>query len=77
MIRGIFSNLEFTVGYHTFAGFIGDQLFPIVREASKVLDGAAAYRSFFLINGLKEEKIGRQYWTVNGYAPERKIFFTS
>ena len=38
MIRGIFSNLEFTVDYHTFAGFIGDQLFPIVREASKVLE---------------------------------------
>ena len=37
MIRGIFSNLEFTVAYHTFADFIGDQLFPVVGEATRLL----------------------------------------
>ena len=63
MIRGIFSNLECTVGYHTSAGFTGDQLFPVVWEATRVLesigfkdrnwvcDGAAPNRRFFLING--------------------------
>ena len=77
------------VGYHVSAGFTGDQLFPVVWEAIWVLesigfkvcnwvcDGAAPNRMFFLINGLEEEKRGRQYWTVNRYAPERKIFFIS
>ena len=42
-----------------------------------ICDGAAPNRRFFLINGLEEEKRGRQYWTVNSYAPKRKIFFIS
>ena len=37
MIRGIFRNLKFTVGYHAFAGVIGDQLFPVVGEATRLL----------------------------------------
>ena len=81
--------MECTVGYHASAGFTGDQLFPVVWEATRVLesigfkvrnwvrDGAAPNRRFFLINGLEEEKRGRQYWTVNSYAPKRKIFFIS
>ena len=89
MIRGIFSNLECTLGYHVSAGFTGDQLFPAAWEAARLLestgfkvrnwvcDGAAPNRRFFLINGLEEEKRGRQYWTVNRYAPEKKIFFIS
>ena len=68
MIRGIFSNLECTVGYHGSAGFTGYQLFPVVWEATRVLDGigfkvfnwecdgAAPNKRFFLINGLEEEK---------------------
>ena len=75
------------VGYHASPGFTGDQLFPVMWEATKVLesigfkvrnwvcDGAAPNSRFFLINGLEEEKRGRQYWTVNRYAPERKLFF--
>ena len=86
MIRGIFSHLKCTVGHHASAGFTGDQLFPVIWEATRVLesigfkvhiwvcDGAAPNRRFFLINGMEEEKRGRQYWTVNRYAPERKIF---
>ena len=89
MIRGIFSNLNCTVGHHASAGFTGDQLFSVVWEATRVLesigfkvhiwvcDGATPNRRFFLINGMEEEKRGRQYWTVNRYAPERKIFFIS
>ena len=89
MIRGTFSNLECTVGYHASAGFTGDQLFPVAWEETRVLesigfqvrkwvcDGAASNRRFFLINDMEEEKRGRQYWTVNRYAPERKIFFIS
>ena len=89
MIREKFSNMECTVGYHASAAFTGDQLFPVVWEAATVLEsigfkvrnwvcvGAAPKRRLFLINGLEEEKRGRQYRTVNRYAPERKIFFIS
>ena len=90
MIRGIFSNFECTVGYHASANFFtGDQLFLAVWEATRVLesigfkirnwvcDGAAPNKKFVLINGLEEEKRGRQYWTVKRYALERKIFFIS
>ena len=71
MVRGIFSNLEFTVGYHASTGFTGDELFPAIWVATRVLesigfkvhnwvcDGAAPNRWFFLINGLEEEKRGR------------------
>ena len=38
MIRGIFSNLERTVGYHAFASFTVDQLFPVAWEATRVLE---------------------------------------
>ena len=38
MIQGIFRNLECTVGYHASAGLIGDQLFPVVWEATRVLE---------------------------------------
>ena len=86
---GIFSNLERTVCYRASAGLTGDQLFPVVWEATRVLesigfkvrnwvcDVAAPNRRFFLINGLEEEKRGRQYWTVNRYASKGKIFFIS
>ena len=89
MIQGIFSNLECTVGFHASAGFTGDQLFPVVLEATRALesigfkvrnwvqDGAAPNRRSFFINGLEEEKRGRQYWTMNRYAPEQKFFFIS
>ena len=89
MMRGIFSNLECTVGYHASTGFTRNQLFLVVWEETSVLesigfkvrnwvcDGTATNKSFFLINGLEEDEKGRQYWTVNRYAPERKIFFIS
>ena len=38
MVRGIFSNLESTIGYHASCGFTGDQLFPLVWEATRVLE---------------------------------------
>ena len=86
MIRGIFSNLECTLGYHVSAGFTGDQLFPAAWEAARLLesigfkvrnwvcDGAAPNRRIFLINGLEEEKRGRQYWTVNRKKKRKKDF---
>ena len=40
-----------------------------------VCDGAAPKRKFFFINGVEEEKRGRQDWAGNAYALERKIFF--
>ena len=35
---GIFSNLERTVCYRASAGLTGDQLFPVVWEATRVLE---------------------------------------
>lgn len=40
-----------------------------------VYDGAEPNRKFFVINGVEEEKRGRQDRTGNTYAPERKTFF--
>ena len=88
MVRGIFSNLESTIGYHASSGFTGDQLFPLVWEATRVLeaigfkvrswvcDGASPNRTFFKINGILN-KIGISYYVINRFAPERKIYFIS
>ena len=38
MTHGLFRNLECTVGDHATAGLIGDQLFPVVWEATRVLE---------------------------------------
>ena len=38
MVRGIFSNLCYPFGYHASTGFNADQLFPLVWDASPVLE---------------------------------------
>ena len=38
MVRKIYTNLESTIGYHASRGFIGDQLFPLVWEAARILE---------------------------------------
>ena len=88
MIRGIYSNLESVIGYHASCGFTGDQLYPLVWEATRVLeaigfkvrswvcDGASPNRSFFKLNDVLNE-VGIAYSTVNRFAPDRKIYFIS
>ena len=84
MVRGICSKLCYPFGYHAGLGFSADQLFPLVWEATYVLesigfyvrawvcDGASPNRKFFKINALKED-----YWTWNLFDPTRKIFLFS
>ena len=62
MVRGIYTNLESTIGYHASHGFTSDQLFPLVWEATLILevegfkvrswvcDGTTPNRAFFKIN---------------------------
>ena len=38
MVRGIYANLENKIGYHASRGFTGDQLFPLVWEATRILE---------------------------------------
>ena len=41
---GIFSNLERTVCYRASAGLTGDQLFPVVWEATRVLESIGFFK---------------------------------
>ena len=87
MVRGIFSNLCYPFGYHASVGFTADQLFPLVWEATRVLemigfmvrvwvcDGASPNRKLFSINVVED---GADNWTWNIFAEDnRKIFFMS
>ena len=38
MVRGILSKLCYPIGYHASTGFTGDQLFPLVWEATQILE---------------------------------------
>ena len=53
-VRGIFSKLCSPIGYHSSMGFTGDQLFPLVWEATRILEGL----------GLKVRS-----WTCDGATP--------
>ena len=88
MVRSLCTNLCYPMGYHATMGFTSDQLFPVVREATSILeslgfkvrawvcDGAAPNRKFFKINAINNyDNIG--YYTINKYDPTRKIYFIS
>jgi len=76
MVRGICSSLEYVFGYHASLGFTSDELFPLVWEATEVLedigfkvrswvcDGASPNRKFFKINVLQNDG-GDKHHTVN------------
>ena len=84
MVRGICSSLCYPFGYHAGLGFTVVQLFPLVWEATRVLEcigskvcawvcnGASPNRKFFKINGVEEN-----YWTWNIFDMPRKIYFIS
>ena len=86
MVRGIFTNLVFPIGYFASTGFTGAQLYPCTLEATRVLeavgfivrvytsDGAAPNRKFYVI--LPSDDKENIYWTWNANA-NRKLFFTS
>ena len=57
-VRGTFSKLCFTIGYHSSMGFTGDQLFPLVWEGTRILEGL----------GLKVRS-----WTWDGATPNQKF----
>ena len=88
MVRGIFTNLSYPFGYHASMGFTADQLFPLVWEATRVLevvglnvrawvcDGASPNRKLFKLNRISEEEED-YYWTWNLFDPTRKIYFMS
>ena len=85
MVRGLCSSLCYPFGYHAGLGFTADQLFPLVWEATRVLeaigfkvcawtcDGASPNRKFFKINACHDDN----HWTWNIYDLRRKIYFIS
>ena len=88
MVRGIFTRLAYPFGYHASTGLSSDQLFPLVWEATRILemlglkvrtwvcDGASPNRKFFKVNVIQRDGIN-YYWTWNLFAPDRKIYFIS
>ena len=85
MVRGICSPLCYAFGYYAGLGFTADQLFPIVWEATRVLesigfkvrawtcDGASPNRKIFKINSVNED----DHFTLNIFDPSRIIYFIS
>ena len=88
MVRGICSRLCATSGHHASTGFTTDQLFPLVWEATRILecvgfklrtwvcDEASPNPKFFKTNHLEQET-GILYSTINKFEPSRKIYFIS
>ena len=84
-VRGIFSKLCSPIGYHSSMGFTGDQLFPLVWEATRILeglglkvrswtcDGATPNRRFLRINSNGQD---RNYYTTNVFDHNRKNYFS-
>ena len=87
VVRGILSKLCYPIGYHASTGFTGDQFFPLVWEATQILeiigfkvrvwvcDGATPNRKCFKINATDDDN--NYYNTVNQFAPEHQIYFIS
>ena len=57
-VRRILSKLCYPIGYHSSMGFIEDQLFPLVWEATRILEGL----------GLKVRS-----WTCNAATPKSNV----
>ena len=85
MARGIFTNLTYPFGYHASTGLSGDQLTPLIWEATRILeligfnvrawtsDGASPNRKCFDINAGKDS-----YFTENPFSiVHKKIYFFS
>ena len=82
-VRGIFSKLCFPIGCHPSMGFTGDQLFPLVWEATRILeglglkvrswtcDGATPNRKFLKIDSKCQD---RDYYTTNVFDQNKKIY---
>ena len=88
MVKGICSRLCATFGHRASTGFTADQLFPLVWEATRILecvgfkvrawvcDGASPTRKFFKSNHLELEA-GIVYLAINRFELSRKIYFMS
>ena len=87
LVRDILFKLCYLIGYHASIGFTGDQLFPLIWEATRILeeigfkvrvwvcDGATPNGKCFKINA--NDNNNNYYCTVNQFAPERDIYFIS
>ena len=85
MVRGIFTNLCYPFGYHASVGFKSDELFPVVWEATGVLeslgfkvrawvcDGGSPNRRFLKMNA-QDDKFNS---VKNIFATDRDIYFFS
>lgn len=85
MVRGIFTGFCSTIGYFASSGMTGDQLCPLVLEATRILeaitfkvrnwtcDGATPNRKMFQIASIGEGL----NWCTNPYNNSRKVFFIS
>ena len=51
MVRRIYTNLESTIAYHASCGFTGDQLYPLVLEATLILEGVGFKVRSWVCNG--------------------------
>ena len=80
-VRGIFSMICSPIGYHSSMGFTGDQLFPLVWEATRIIqrlgfkvrswtcDGLTQNRKFLRINSYGQDQ---DYYTRNIFDQNRK-----
>lgn len=92
LIRGVCTQLKFSLAYFATSGVTSIQLLPIFWEAVCVLesscnlwviaatsDGASPNRSFYCMHKALDGDSGKDvcYRTINFYAPQRFIYFFS
>ena len=63
MVRGIYKNLESTIGYHTSRGFTGDQLFSLVWEATRILEAVGFKVRSWVCDGATQNSILQDQWS--------------
>lgn len=92
LVRGVCTELKFSLAYFATTGITSAQLMPIFWEAVCVLettcnlwviaatsDGASANRSFYRMHQALDGNADKEvcYRTINFYAPHRFIYFMS
>ena len=63
MVRGIYTNLESTIGYHASCGFTVDQLFPLVWEATRILEVVGFKVRSWVCDGATPNSIFQDQWS--------------
>ena len=87
MVRGIFTSLKQVFAYYPCKGFTSYQLYWSVwgavaaledtglRVRAMVSDGASPNRKFYRLHGLLGQENVPTFYTVNLYAPDRRVYF--